>query len=423
MECGKITFVRFRGSEYYKGERLNHISDSFYHLCNNYIKENVIFPNPYDSYNVSLVEIEKNRKNIRKINAIEESDVIIIPTEVEFAYHIYGRISNIMLGRSWTMVQNIREGLFKNPKPRKVILLSSDKSDTIELFRNRVFHDIPNLDFYRIDESEFPGGVHHLKYLAINDLKLDKTKTKDFAYWGTSKRMKIDLSTEEVKTPIHDWYDLDEWKNNGKRVLSQKSNGNKNILSRYMGKKPGEVLPKPTKEFRHPDYPGEPSFYIDLLKGKESKDERHIILKQIYGDESISNNFIGYFDGFKYTHKYDKNMTKILPHISECNATLCFNWPGQEEHLTARYNEALGCDVIPLVWKDYDCNNQLVYSDWQRCYSFDDVEKKCLELRDNCVKLETLKEIKDKYEEVTKSLEYYEKLFNKKLNEKLNNGD
>mgnify|MGYP001179195487 CR=1 FL=1 len=55
-------------------------------------------------------------------------------------------------------------------------------------------------------------------------------------------------------------------------------------------------------------------------------------------------------------------MINILPHIAECNATLCFNWPGQEEHLTSRYNEALGCDTIPLVWKDYDCNNQLVYS-------------------------------------------------------------
>ena len=30
-----------------------------------------------------------------------------------------------------------------------------------------------------------------------------------------------------------------------------------------------------------------------------------------------------------------------------CKFTLCFNWPGQEEHLTSRYNEALACDVIP----------------------------------------------------------------------------
>ena len=68
MECGKITFVRLRNSEYYKGEPLTQIVDSIYHLCNNYIKTHTEFPNPYDSYNVSLLEIEKNRiKAIRDI--------------------------------------------------------------------------------------------------------------------------------------------------------------------------------------------------------------------------------------------------------------------------------------------------------------------------------------------------------------------
>ena len=118
MERGKIVITRLRNSEYYKGERLNHIVDSIYHLCNNYIEKNPLYPNLYDSYNVSLLEIEKNRKNIRDINSIEQSNVLIIPTESEFAYHIYGRISNIMLGRGWTMVQNIREVLLRNPKPR-----------------------------------------------------------------------------------------------------------------------------------------------------------------------------------------------------------------------------------------------------------------------------------------------------------------
>ena len=32
--------------------------------------------------------------------------------------------------------------------------------------------NIPNLKFYRIDESEFPGGIHHLKYLNIQKLNL-----------------------------------------------------------------------------------------------------------------------------------------------------------------------------------------------------------------------------------------------------------
>ena len=72
MERGKIVITRLRNSEYYKGERLNHIVDSIYHLCNNYIEKNPLYPNLYDSYNVSLLEIEKNRKNIRDINTIED---------------------------------------------------------------------------------------------------------------------------------------------------------------------------------------------------------------------------------------------------------------------------------------------------------------------------------------------------------------
>ena len=124
---------------------------------------------------------------------------------------------------------------------------------------------------------------------------------------------------------------------------------------------------------------------------------------------------IGYFDGFKYTHKFDKNMTKILPYIAECNTTLCFNWPGQEKHFTSRYNEAVACDVIPLVWKDYDCDNKLVATNWQRCYSFEDIVKKCLTLRKKSRKLYLTKTIKKKYLKVTKPLEYYEESFNKKL--------
>ena len=184
MECRKITFVRLRNTEYYKDKPFEHIVDSMYQLTENFIKTNKD-KYDFDSYNVSLPSIEKNRTNIRDIQSIIDSDVMVIPSESEFAYHIKGRISNIMLGRSWTRIQNIREALLDNPKPRKIILITSDKADTCKLYEQRVFHDIPNLTFDRIDESEFPGGIHHLKYLNLLDLKLSKEKTKDFAYWGT----------------------------------------------------------------------------------------------------------------------------------------------------------------------------------------------------------------------------------------------
>lgn len=385
MECGKIVVTRLRSSEYYKGEPLNHIVDSMYHLLDNFIEKNDDWPPTMETHNCSLPSREKSRKTIRDYQRIKDADVLIIPSEAEFAYNIYGRISNFQMGRTWGLVQYLREALLENPKPRKVILLSSDKADTIELYRDKVFKMIPNLTFYRIDESEFPGGIHHLKYLNINKLNLDTTKKKDFGYWGTSKRFKIDMTSEMRDYKIKDYFKDGE-------------------IVRY-GTEGAELKTK---------------FVEPMYIGKESKDERHIILKQINGDETISNNMIGYFDGFKYTHKFDKNMINILPHIAECNATLCFNWPGQEEHLTSRYNEALGCDTIPLVWKDYDCNNQLVYSDWQRCYSFEDIKRKCLELSDNHIRLLHLNEIKNKYLEVTKDLEYYEDSFNQKLIEVLN---
>ena len=343
-----------------------------YHLLDNFIEKNDTWPYKMDTHNCSLPSREKNRNSIRDYQRITDSDVLIIPSEAEFAYNIYGRISNFQMGRTWGLVQYLREALLENVKPRKVIILSSDKADTIELYRDKVFKMIPELKFYRLDESEFPGGIHHLKYLNIRKLNLDTTKKKDFGYWGTSKRYKIDMTSDTRDYKVKDYF------LNGKIV-------------KY-GTEGCELKTK---------------FVEPLFVGKESKDERHTILKEI-NESDITNNMIGYFDGFKYTHKFDKNMTKILPYIAECNATLCFNWPGQEEHLTSRYNEALGCDVIPLVWKDYDCNNQLVYSDWQRCYSFEDIQKKCLELSNNSVRLKHLNNIKNKYLKDTKPLEYYE---------------
>jgi len=384
LECGKVVVTRLRSTEYYKGEPLNHIVDSHYHLLNNFIEKYDTWPHNFDTYNCSLPSREKKRTNVRDLNILKESDVLIIPSEAEFAYNIYGRIQNLLMGRSWGMVEYMREILKDNPKPRKVILFTSDKADTIELYRDKVFKDIPNLTFYQIDESEFPGGLHHLKYINIKKQNLNTTKNKDFGYWGTSKRFKIDSTSEMRDYHVKDYY------------------------------KDGKIVKYGTAGCEL-----KTRFIEPLYVGKESKDERHLILKEIYKDESISNNLIGYFDGFKYTHKFDKNMTNILPHLSECKFTLCFNWPGQEEHLTSRYNEALGCDIIPLVWQNYDSNNQLVLDDRQRMFSFEDI-KKCLTSTSESVRLKWLNSIQEKYLSVTKPIEYYEESFNQKLMEILN---
>jgi hypothetical protein len=77
------------------------------------------------------------------------------------------------------------------------------------------------------------------------------------------------------------------------------------------------------------------------------------------------------------------------------------------------------------VWNGYDTNNQLVADDFQRIESktFEELEKKLIKLRDDDFRLELLKKIKDKYKEKTEPIEYYEKEFEKKMLNYLDNSE
>ncbi len=379
MECRKVVITRLRNTEYYTGTPLQHIVDSIYHLLDKFIENN---EDIYDieTHNCSLPSREKKRSNVRDYQRLTDADVVVIPSEVEFAYNIYGRIGNFMLSRSWIYIKHIRNAFLKNPKPRKVILITSDQGDTIELYRDKVFKDIPNLTFYRLDESEFPAGIHHFKYININNIEFDKTKKIDFCYWGTSKRLKIDPTSELKDYNVKDYLTSDG---------------------------------TPSRRGK-PDTAWRTMFVEPLYVGKPSEDVRHKILKQIYRDDKITNNMIGYFDGFNYTHKFDKDLTKLLPYIAESKYTLCFNWPGSERFLTARYNESLACDTLPLVWENYDCENQLVLDDRQRMFSFEEIKQIITETTEE-ERVEWLGEIRAKYEQVAKPISYYEKLFDNKM--------
>jgi len=385
LERRKVVITRLRSTEYYTGTPLQHIIDSIYHLLDKFIENN---EDIYDieTHNCSLPSREKKRSNVRDYQRLTDADVVVIPSEVEFAYNIYGRIGNFMLSRSWIYIKHIRNAFLKNPKPRKVILITSDQGDTIELYRDKVFKDIPNLTFYRLDESEFPAGIHHLKYININNIDVDKTKKIDFCYWGTSKKLKIDPTSELRDYNVKDYLTSDG---------------------------------KPSRRGK-PDTAWRTMFVEPLYVGKPSEDVRHKILKQIYRDDNISNNMIGYFDGFKYTHKFDKDLTKILPYIAESKYTLCFNWPGSERFLTARYNESLVCDTLPLVWQNYDCDNQLVLDDRQRMFSFEEIKQTITETTEE-ERNEWLGEIRAKYEQVSKPIEYYEQLFDDKIKRMIEN--
>jgi hypothetical protein len=325
------------------------------------------------------------------------------------------------MGRSYCRLLNILEEFDKTPdKERNIILVTSDKADTIELFRDRTFnrsnyyvkdslwtHDFNyenksneyNINFYRIDEGEFKGGILHLKHLFMMDYWKDKRRTRtrtnkkvDFVYWGTSKKKKVDKSADNFAYQIKDWYNETSGEYDGRY--------RKDTLIKYRS----SVL---------------------IKKGVPSNDYRNTLLKKVKHSPLITSNMIGYFDSFKYDVKFDKSILNVMPEISKGRATICFNWPGQWEHLTSRYNEAVACDVIPLVWNGYDTNNQLVADDFQRIESktFEELEKKLIKLRDDDFRLELLKKIKDKYKEKTEPIEYYEKEFEKKMLNYLDNSE
>ena len=64
----------------------------------------------------------------------------------------------------------------------------------------------------------------------------------------------------------------------------------------------------------------------------------------------------------------------------------------------------------------------MVESEWQRCESFEDIQKKCLEIRDESVRLDRLNKIKHKYKESTMNIEYYEEEFDKNMRGIIDNG-
>jgi hypothetical protein len=325
-----ICFTRIRSSERYT-KPLQSIADSMFHVCNSFMHNN-------PQYNYKFFGLSFSTAWPTKLyQDIADSDYIVIPSEAEFLFHIPHRVMSIVKKRSDEVLNGIRKVI----DGKTIIIIQSDRADNVELYRDYVFPD-NDVKIHSIDECDFKGGLHSLKYHFIKQRFHGGEKIHDLGYWGTSKRRKVG--------------------------------------------------------------------------GDLSGDVRHEVLKDLHKSD-LDTLFIGNFDGFKRDVKFTRKLENIVPHLMDCKTTLCFNWPGYDEYLTSRYNEAVACDIIPLVWKNYDINNQLVESDWQRCWSLEDIQKKCLELRDENVRLERLNKIKKKYLDVTGSVEHYEKEFEKRLKE------
>ena len=112
--------------------------------------------------------------------------------------------------------------------------------------------------------------------------------------------------------------------------------------------------------------------------GEKSGDDRLDIIKSINKNEEVSSIIIGRWP-FKVKEKWIP-MKETLGYLDQSYTTLCFNWIDQTA-VTGRYPEALACDIVPLVWKDYDSNNILVADKWQRCFTKDEFYDKIAEVR------------------------------------------
>ena len=139
----------------------------------------------YDTYNVSF----ENKRPKRTPETIEWADCIVIPSDSEFRYHGELQMNPKDLATSNEHMAKI----VPHFEGKHVIMFCSDRADTEELYVNEVFKGINLKSFTKIDEIDFSGNIHGMKYHFINTLKnplaemVGSSKTHDFGYWGRMK--------------------------------------------------------------------------------------------------------------------------------------------------------------------------------------------------------------------------------------------
>ena len=175
----KITIARLRSNVKYNGP-LETVLDSFFE---NYVKWMKANPqHEYRTYNVSFGADRPKRTP----ENIEWADVIVIPSDSEFRYHGELQMNPKDLAKSESHIEKILP-FFEG---KTVIMWRSDRGDTEELYRSF----LPGIkNFITIDEVDFSGNIHGMKYHFIQTLKnpiaemIGTEKTIDFAYWGRMK--------------------------------------------------------------------------------------------------------------------------------------------------------------------------------------------------------------------------------------------
>ena len=176
----KITIARIRSNVTYNGP-LETVLDSFFENYVKWMKANL--QHEYDTYNVSF---GKNRPK-RTPETIDWADVIVIPSDSEFRYHGELQMNPKDLAKSESHMEQIRPYF----EGKTVIMFRSDRGDTEELYRNETLKGVNLKSFHTIDEVDFSGNIHGMKYHFIQKLQstilVPADKTIAFAYWGKMK--------------------------------------------------------------------------------------------------------------------------------------------------------------------------------------------------------------------------------------------
>ena len=186
----KITIARIRSNVTYHGP-LETVLDSFFE---NYVKWRDNNPqHEYDTYNVSF----NNDRPKRTPETIKWADVIVIPSDSEFRYHGELQMNPKDLAKSESHMEQIRPYF----EDKTVIMFRSDRGDTEELYRNETLKSVNLKSFHTIDETDFSGNIHGMKYHFLQELQssvlIPADKTIDFGYWG---KMKPSEKNEREKT-------------------------------------------------------------------------------------------------------------------------------------------------------------------------------------------------------------------------------
>ena len=175
----KITIARLRSNVKYTGP-LETVLDSFFENYVKWMRENT--RHKYNVYNVSF----NTNRPVRNPDAIKDADVIVIPSDSEFRYHGELQMNPKDLAKSESHMDTIRPYF----EGKDVIMWRSDRGDTEELYRSF----LPGIrNFTTIDEIDFSGNIHGMKYHFIQTLKnplaemMGTEKTISFAYWGRMK--------------------------------------------------------------------------------------------------------------------------------------------------------------------------------------------------------------------------------------------